>query len=199
MDKRQVAGVILAGGQARRMGGIDKGLVSIAGKSMCEVVIERLTPQVGELLVNANRNLDEYQSFGVNVIEDQFPGFLGPLAGLASAMKVTALPWVITAPCDGPFLNNDYVARMLARTAGNVQIVVAGDAERLQPTFMLSKTNLLDDLTDFLKSGERKIDRWFVRHGYAVADFSDSPDCFVNINTPEDRINAEQRLRENER
>lgn len=195
-DRSQVAGVILAGGQARRMGGIDKGLVTVHGKTMCEIVIERLSSQVSEILINANRNLSAYQKFSWPVVPDEMTGFLGPLAGLASAMKVTRLPWIITAPCDGPFLNRNYVSRMFAEVSDNVRIVVARDTERMQPTFLLAQTALFEDLSQFLHSGERKIDRWFVKHNYTTADFSDSPDCFLNINTDEDRLNAEERMAE---
>ncbi len=199
IEMQDVTGVILAGGQARRMGGIDKGLVRIAGRSMCEIVMQRLAPQVGELLINANRRLEEYRSFEVPVIQDQLAGYLGPLAGLASAMHAARLPWVITAPCDGPFLNHDYVSRMLGCANGKIQIVVAADAKRMQPTFMLAHASLLDDLSEFLVSGERKIDKWFGRHRYAIADFSDSQDCFLNINTDADCAAAERRLAADER
>ncbi|MDE0308454.1 MAG: molybdenum cofactor guanylyltransferase [Acidiferrobacterales bacterium] len=190
----RVTGVILAGGQARRMGGIDKGLVELNGVAMCKIVIDRLQPQVSEVLVNANRNLALYNRFGVRVICDETPGFLGPLAGLASAMAAARSHWVITVPCDGPFLSGDYVARMTKMAAEDVEIVVARDSDRLQPTYILAQKRLLDSLDAFLRSGERKIDRWFVRHRYAEADFSDSPQCFLNINTEQDRNKAQLRI-----
>ena len=189
-----VTGVILAGGQARRMGGIDKGLVKINGVAMCKIVIDLLQPQVFEVLVNANRNLEIYREFGVRVVQDEITGYLGPLAGLATAMNTAATPWVATVPCDGPFLNSDYIARMFALATDDVKIVVARDSERMQPTYILANTDLLDSLNNFLESGERKIDRWFVKHPFTEADFSDSPDCFLNINTIEDRDNAQSRL-----
>jgi len=194
----RIAGVVLAGGQARRMGGIDKGLVEISGRPMCEIVIARLAPQVSEVLVNANRNHEIYRTFGERVIADEIEGYLGPLAGIVSAMRATEMPWVITAPCDGPFLNSDYVDRMFRQVSGQVSIVVARDAERLQPTFMLAKTQLMEDLLEFLASGERKIDKWFVKHEYTTADFSDSPECFLNINTAQDRVNAQARMTKDE-
>ncbi len=194
MGKSKITGVILAGGLARRMGGIDKGLVELAGTPMCKLVIDLLGPQVNEVLLNANRNRKTYENFCVPVIEDQIEGYLGPLAGLASAMNFTKTPWIITAPCDGPFLNQDYVARMSTLVTKGIDIVVASDAKRLQPTFMLVNTKLKRDLNKFLESGGRKIDLWFVKHGYAVADFSDSPDCFLNINSEADRISAEHRI-----
>ena len=193
IENSQITGVVLAGGKATRMGGIDKGLVELNGIPMCKVVIDQLDPQVAEVLVNANRNIEVYEGFGVRVVQDQMQGFLGPLAGLFSAMSVAPTPWVITVPCDGPFLNADYVERMMM-ASDDFDIVVARDERRLQPTFILSKTYLMDDLEDFLQSGERKIDRWFVKHKWSEADFSDSPDCFLNINTEQDRYNAQLRI-----
>ncbi len=192
-DER-VTGVILAGGQARRMGGIDKGLVKLNGIAMCKIVIDRLQPQVFEVVVNANRNIEVYRDFGVRVIQDETPGFLGPLAGLASAMAVAETPWIITVPCDGPFLSSDYVFRMAQMAEEDVEIVVARDSDRMQPTYILVKTELLDSLNEFLRSGERKIDKWFVKHRYAEADFADSPECFLNINTEQDREKAQHRI-----
>lgn len=196
IDQSQITGVVLAGGRARRMGGIDKGLVEICGKPMCELVIELLSPQVETILVNANRNHDEYKNFGVSVIEDYFSGYLGPLAGIASAMRVAQTPWVITVPCDGPFLNSDYVRRMSERVTLETKVVVARDSERLQPTYMLANSDVVDDLNSFLKSGERKIDKWFIKHNYSTCDFSDSPRCFVNINSDEERRKAEIQVME---
>ena len=193
-----ITGVILAGGQARRMGGVDKGLVKLNGIAMCEIVIDKLRPQVFEVVVNANRNLEIYREFGVRVIQDETPGYLGPLAGLASTMAAAKTPWVITVPCDGPFLNRDYVARMVQITDEDVEIVVARDSDRMQPTYILAKTKLSDSLNEFLQSGERKIDKWFVKHRYAEADFADSPECFLNINTEQDREKAQIRMNQNE-
>ncbi len=194
IDASQISGVILAGGQARRMGGLDKGLVEINGQTMCERVINLLTPQVSEIFVNANRNHDRYQTFDVPVIQDFVSGYLGPLAGLISGMMAARTPWIITVPCDGPFLNQDYVHRMSHQVTDDVKIVVARDAERLQPTYMLAQTGLADDLKKFLDLGERKIDRWFVKHPYEICDFSDVPNCFLNINSEEERKQAEQRM-----
>ncbi len=194
MRRSEITGVILAGGKARRMGGIDKGLIGLAGVPMCKIVMDLLGPQVSEVLLNANRNQEIYEKFGVPVIRDRIQGYLGPLAGLASAMQSAKTPWVITAPCDGPFLNHDYVARMSEAVDDGTDVVVASDEKRLQPTFMLVNTKLRRNLDDFLESGGRKIDLWFVRHVYRIADFSDSPNCFLNINSEEDRQQAEKRI-----
>lgn len=194
MRRSEITGVILAGGKARRMGGVDKGLVELAGMPMCKIVMDLLASQVSEVLLNANRNREIYEKFGVPVIRDQIEGYLGPLAGLASAMQFAKTPWIITAPCDGPFLNHDYVARMSEAVDDATDVVVASDKKRLQPTFMLVNTKLRQDLDGFLESGGRKIDLWFIKHGYSTADFSDSPNCFLNINSEEDRQQAEMRI-----
>ena len=199
IDSSAVTGLILAGGQARRMGGMDKGLVEIYGQTMCQRVINLLAPQVGEILINANRNQDRYRTFGTQVVPDYLSGYLGPLAGLASGMMSAQTPWVITVPCDGPFLNEDYVTRMMQQVNMETNIVVARDSVRHQPTYMLAQTSLVDDLKTFLEGGDRKIDRWFVKHNYTTCDFSDSPDCFININSEDERLEAQARVMDRER
>lgn len=199
IDLSLITGVILAGGQARRMGGMDKGLVELCGEPMCKIVLNLLTPQVGEVLVNANRNHNRYRAFGATVVADDITGYQGPLAGLVSAMKAAETPWVITVPCDGPFLNTDYVARMSEQVVTGIEIVVARDSKRMQPTYMLAHTKLIDDLGSFLAAGERKIDRWFTQHRFATCDFSDSSGCFININSEQERLQAEIEVMKNER
>ena len=194
IDATQISGIILAGGQARRMGGADKGLVEFNGTTMYERISRLLAPQVKEVLVNANRNHDRYQAHGATVVADYLQGYLGPLAGIASGMMAASTTWVITVPCDGPFLNQDYVMRMASEVVDDTRIVVARDAVRLQPTYMLVETALVEDLKSFLESGERKIDRWFVMHSYRTCDFSDTPDCFLNINSEQERQQAEERV-----
>ena len=195
---KDVAGLVLAGGLARRMGGVDKGLIEIYGRTMCEVTVDLLRPQVAEVLISANRNYNSYESLGCETVKDEMEGFLGPLAGLASAMKKTSLPWVITVPCDCPFLSFRYVETMAKAATDGVEIVVAHDGDRSQPTFMAVQSKLRSDLTSFLESGGRKIDLWFIRHSYVMADCSELSDNFVNVNTPEERDAAESRMKSNE-
>ena len=190
-----VTGVILAGGEARRMGGRDKGLIEIAGRPMVEYVIEALSPQVGALLINANRSREHYHRFGFPVVADEFEGFNGPLAGMASCMRVATTAYIATLPCDSPHIPSDLVARLLRRLQENeADISVAHDGKRLQPVFSLIRCALLDSLLDYLNGGERKIDRWFERQATAVVDFSDKPDTFINVNTPEDVARMEATL-----
>jgi molybdopterin-guanine dinucleotide biosynthesis protein A len=182
-----VTAVVLAGGRASRMGGQDKGLIPLADRPMVAYAVEALLPQVGELIINANRNLDAYRGLGHDVVSDGLGEFFGPLAGLLAALEAVDTPFVVTAPCDSPLLPSTYVARMHAAVErNNADLSVAHDGRRLQPVFALVRTTLMESLRNYLLSGERKIDRWFARHDAALADFSDRPSMFRNINTREE-------------
>ncbi len=193
----RVGAVILAGGLARRMGGVDKGLVQLAGKPMAQWVVERVTPQVSQLIINANRNEQTYAEIASPVVGDTMQGNLGPLAGLYTALEHFAdgVDSVFMCPCDSPFVPFDMVERMHdARSSKDATVAVASDGQRLQPVFLLVKSSVMASLADFLKSGERKIDRWFDRETVAEVDFSDHADAFLNINTEEERTRIEQDL-----
>jgi len=185
--KKDITGVILAGGQARRMQGQDKGLILLNDKPMIEYVIEILKPQVGVLLINANRNHDQYAKHGFDIISDELSGYCGPLAGMASSLNKTETVYMLTAPCDSPFIPDDLVQRLITSLESkNADISVAHNGERMQPVFCLMKKELLPSMNDFLNQGERKIDKWFNQHALAIADFSDIPKTFDNLNTLED-------------
>ena len=196
----QITGVILAGGKARRMGGIDKGLVDFAGRPLVSRVAEALRPQVGRLVINANRNHDTYGSLGFEIVPDTLADYQGPLAGFAAAMAAASTPWILTVPCDGPFVAPDLAARLagaLTQSCADApaELAVADDGERLQPVYALLAVDLAGSLSRFLAEGERKIDRWYARHRYAVADMSDCPRCFTNINTLEDSAALAEEMR----
>lgn len=194
-NKNSIAAVILAGGQARRMGGQDKGLLTIANKPMISYVIEAIRDQVGSLLINANRNQQRYAEYGFPVIEDSIQGFHGPLAGVASALQVVEQEYLLCLPCDSPYVPSDLVARLSEQLVEQqADISVAHNGERLQPVFSLIKTSLQNSLLDYLDSGERKIDRWFGQHKMVTADFSDKPETFINVNSPDDIKNIENQL-----
>lgn len=197
IPQTEITGIILAGGRGSRMGGVDKGLVPLRGAPMIAHVVARLKPQVGALLINANRNLDAYAGLGFPVVSDRFSGFLGPLAGIASGMLAATTPYVATVPCDSPLLPLDLVAR-LAQALADEQagIAVAHDGERAHPVFLLLRRELGADLLDFIGSGGRKIDRWFTRHRLAIADFRDSVQAFTNVNDAGERTALEARLTE---
>lgn len=192
-----VSGVILAGGEARRMGGNDKGLVQLAGRPMVEHVLAALRPQVEHVLINANRNHDAYRRFGVPVIADTMSGFQGPLAGMAAALRAVTTPLLVTVPCDSPFVPDCLVARLTrALDDAGADLATAHDGTRMQPVFALLRVELAESLELFLAGGGRKIDRWFADHRVASADFSDQPDTFLNVNTAEEVARIEGRLRE---
>jgi len=190
-----LTGVILAGGRARRMGGRDKGLLSLAGRPMIEYVIEALRPQVDTLLINANRNREAYAGYGFSVVPDDTSDYPGPLAGMAAAMAAAAAGSILTVPCDGPWLPPDLARRLEAgRVAQDVPICMAHDGHRAQPVFALLDRDLLPSLREYLARGGRKIDLWYAQHGAATADFSDCPEVFINVNTPEDSAEVAARL-----
>jgi molybdopterin-guanine dinucleotide biosynthesis protein A len=182
-----ITGLILAGGRGSRMGGVDKGLQNHLGMPMALHALLRLQSQVGELIINANRNLSAYESMGVPVWPDPLPDFPGPLGGLLAGLEHCATPYLVTVPCDTPNFPADLVARLAAalRAAG-AEIAMAATLEegqlRRQPVFTLVRSDLLESLVAFLNSGERKIDRWTGRHHCVEVPFEDAA-AFHNANT----------------
>ncbi len=182
-----ITGVILAGGQGRRMGTVDKGLRELRGKAMAAWVIERFAPQVAEVLINANQNLEIYARFGYRVIPDEIGGFAGPLAGLQRGLSEARHPLVATAPCDTPFLPADLVARLHSALQANAaQLAVARTGDQPHPVFCVCRRDVLPHLTAFLQDGGRKIDAWYATLKVIEVAFDDQPDAFSNINTPEE-------------
>ena len=193
IDRKNVTGVILAGGRGRRMAGHDKGLITLGGKRLVDLVLAALVRQVDVVVINANRNSDQYAALGYPVIRDDLSDFQGPLAGFASAMSAVETDYILTVPCDAPRLAPDYAERLSRDLCEhNAAIAVAHDGQRLQPVHALMRVDLLADLRSFLAAGERKIDLWYARH--AMTDFSDLPDMFQNVNTPEQRAQLEQEI-----
>jgi molybdenum cofactor guanylyltransferase len=179
-----ITGLVLAGGQGSRMGGVDKGLQPFRGRPLVAHVIERLAPQVSDLLINANRNPSEYGHFGYRVIADEVEGFAGPLAGFERGLAHASGELVVTAPCDSPFLPLDLVTRLRdALLERDADLAVAKTGEQAHPVFTLMKRSLHGSLRDFLGSGQRKIDRWYAPLSVAEVSFDDVPEAFLNINT----------------
>lgn len=190
-----ITGVILAGGRATRMGGIDKGLVPLAGRPMVEHIIERLRPQTAGLIINANRSHEVYARYDLPLVADRIGDYAGPLAGMASGLQAARTPWIVTVPCDSPLVPPDLVARLWAvLQRDQAELAVAFGHERMQPVFALLPRTLLPSLEAFLDSGERKIDRWYAKHETALAQFDDAPEAFLNVNTPAERDALEARL-----
>ena len=182
--RADITGVVFAGGQGRRMGGVDKGLVELDGRALVARVIERLAPQVGELVINANQNRDRYAAFGYPVVADVIPDFAGPLAGLHAAMAGATTPYIVTSPCDSPFLPADLVARLaLALAATPLDLAVARTFDQPHPVFSLVRTDVRPHLEAFLRGGGRKIDAWYATLRVADVRFDDEADAFRNINT----------------
>lgn len=181
----QTSWVILAGGQASRMGGKDKGLIELNQKPLIQHVIERLSPQTPQILINANRNHESYSQFG-KVFSDQFADFPGPMGGIHAGLVNASTDWVGFVPCDSPQINTDLVERFCAAVEANTDILVAHDGEFKQPVFTLYHKRVLPKLTAFLERGDRKIILLYKECNTAYVDFSDSPACFVNLNTPEE-------------
>ena len=180
-----ITGIVLAGGQGRRMGSVDKGLQLLHGMPMVARVLARLTPQVGEILINANQNREAYAAFGHRVVADDIAGFAGPLAGLHAGLKAAAHPLAVTVPCDSPFLPSDLVARLRA-ALGERDLAVAKTGQQAHPVFCLLKSNLKGNLEAFLNAGGRKIDAWYGGLKFVEVLFDDQPDAFRNINTLEE-------------
>ena len=198
MNRQDITGVVLAGGRATRWDGRDKGLIQVSGRPMISHVLDALTPQVGQVIINANRNLDEYRAFGLPVVTDASRDFLGPLAGIASGLAAARTEWVAITPCDSPLFAADCVGRLVSACEDDARtdIAVAHDGERIQPVFALIRRGLLEDLDAYLESGGRKIDRWYGQQRMQLVDFSDNLDNFLNINRREDRDMLEARMKQ---
>jgi molybdenum cofactor guanylyltransferase len=183
----KITGVVLAGGLGRRMGGIDKGLQELRGRPMVAWVIERLVPQVDELLINANQNGERYAAFGHRVVPDRIPDFAGPLAGLHAALSAATHPLVATVPCDSPFLPGDLISRLFsALTANAADLAVARTFDQPHPVFCLCKRTVLPHLSEFLAGGGRKFENWYATLKAVEVAFDDEAEAFENINTREE-------------
>jgi molybdopterin-guanine dinucleotide biosynthesis protein A len=187
IDKDDITGLILAGGRGSRMGGVDKGLQAYLGMPLAMHALLRLSPQVGELIINANRNLAAYESMGAPVWPDALPDYPGPLAGFLSGLEHCATPYLATVPCDSPHFPEDLVARLGVRLeAEDAEIAIAATREdgelRLQPVFCLMKSMVLESLVEFTTGGRRKIDAWTATLRHVAVEFDDAG-AFVNANT----------------
>jgi molybdopterin-guanine dinucleotide biosynthesis protein A len=191
ITSEHITGLILAGGRAQRMGGIDKGLISFHGKPLIESAITRLKPQVSTILINANRSITKYSHYGYPVLMDETPDFSGPLAGFSVGLKHCKTPYLLTSPCDSPLLPTDLAQKMAVELeSNNLELVFASSKEDdgkiwSQPVFCLMTSDLQDSLDAFLSKGDLKIDRWFkeLRSGTVVFEHSQA---FANVNTPEE-------------
>lgn len=188
-----ITGIVLAGGLGRRMGGVDKGLVEFLGKPLVAHVIQRLNPQVDEILINANREIERYAAFGHPVIQDDIEGFAGPLAGLHKGMREAKHPYVLTVPCDSPLLPMNLVGRLMnGLIERDADLAVAKTGTQAHPVFCLCRKTLLPNLESFLQNGGRKIDAWYSALEVVEIYFNENPQAFTNVNTPEELLCLEQ-------
>ncbi|WP_424625141.1 molybdenum cofactor guanylyltransferase MobA [Achromobacter marplatensis] len=191
-----VAGLILAGGQGARMNQQDKGLVLLHGQPMVAHVARRLAPQVGRLIISANRHQARYAQYG-QVVEDGEPelgAFQGPLLGIAAGLAAAAQDdWLVVVPCDTPFLPADLAARLIgAAESARAPLAYAAANGQRHSACMAVRTALLSDLRAYLRGGDRKVGLWQARAGGVEARFDDAPDAFMNVNTPEELAVAER-------
>jgi len=181
-----ITGLILAGGRGVRMGALDKGLQLLDGITLIRRVVDRLAPQVVTLMINANRNLEDYLSLGLPVWPDQIPDFAGPLAGFQTGLMHCDTPYMVTAPCDCPFLPADLVAKLhdalIATKADLAYAETGADVVQPQPVFCLMRTSLQTNLSQFLQDGGRKVDAWFATLNATAVHFDDD-EAFCNVNT----------------
>jgi molybdenum cofactor guanylyltransferase len=190
IPRGQITGLLLAGGLGKRMGHLDKGLQPLSDSTLAGATLQRLKPQVGSLLINANRNVSLYAQFGYPVVQDDIPGHAGPLAGMHAGLQQCKTPYLLSVPCDTPGFPQDLVQRLafaMKLAAADLALAVTGENNRpeLHPVFCLMKTSLHPSLDAYLHSGGRKVAEWMMQQPHAHAHFSDQT-AFMNINTPED-------------
>jgi molybdopterin-guanine dinucleotide biosynthesis protein A len=190
-----ISAIILAGGRATRMGGLDKGLVLFRQKPLIAHVISRLIPQVNEIIINANRELETYKTLGYQVLQDEIIDFAGPLAGMQLGLKYASCDYILTVPCDSPLLPLDLAGRLQAALiAHNAEIAIVSSDGNTHPVFCLCKKSVLSALNDYLKHGGRKVSAWQQSLNHVYVDFSDCADAFTNLNTQQDLSNFEAKL-----
>ena len=190
-----ITGLVLAGGLGRRMGGVDKGLQTWQGAPLVQHAMQRLRPQVSTLMLNANRNLDDYRAFGVPVWPDAVADFGGPLAGFLAGLDHCSTPLLLTVPCDAPLFPTDLAQRLaqaLVTADADLALACAPDATgelRPQPVFCLMRVQLRDSLRSYFEAGGRKVETWAAQQRLVQVAFDqpgEDPQAFANLNTLEE-------------
>jgi molybdenum cofactor guanylyltransferase len=195
MDSQtKVTGVILAGGLARRMNNRDKGLVPFKGRAMVGYAIDAMSAVTDQTIINANRNISEYETFGLPVVSDQTASFDGPLAGVLTAMLFAKTGVLLVMPCDSPNFKSNHLKRLLASLTEQQDVAVAYDGERLHPVFLAIKTALRPSLQDYLQNGQRKVETWLGQQRMVKIDYSHEPGIFININSLSDLSDLESSI-----
>ncbi|MGF6805871.1 molybdopterin-guanine dinucleotide biosynthesis protein A [Paraburkholderia sp. Clong3] len=201
IPREQITGLVLAGGRGTRMGGIDKGLQPLHGEPLAAHVLRRLAPQTGPLMISANRHPDTYAALGApyraRLVADTLPDFPGPLAGMLAGLRAAGTAYLLSAPCDSPWLPADLAARLADALDANhadiatVTTVDTGGETSLHPVFALMRTVVADDLAAFLASGERKVRAWYARHKTVEVVFADER-AFYNANSLQELADLER-------
>ena len=182
-----ITALILAGGQASRMGGSDKGLLDCAGRPLIEWVLERIQPVVGTILISANRSKDRYAQYGYPLVGDSQADYPGPLAGIESGLFACKTDYLWVVPCDAPHVDAQLLQRLSHSCVDpDIPAAVPIEGGYTHPTFALLRRDVLESLHDYLASGERKAQDWLATLPARPVDCSDHPEWFVNINTPEE-------------
>lgn len=192
---QNITAVILAGGQGSRLAGLDKGLVELNEIPLVQHVIERIQPQVPEIVISANRNIKTYEKLGFAVYADDINDFAGPLAGILKALQQCKSEWLLAIPADSPFIPHDLALRLSQNIHDN-KIAIPHDGKYLQPTFALIHKSLVTSLEHFLQQGERKARVWMQQQPHTIVDFSEQEHAFININTEDELKNAEKHFKE---
>lgn len=198
MADADITGLILAGGQGSRMGGVDKGLQAFQGEPLVLHALRRLRPQVSAVAISANRHLTTYEAYGVPVWPDLLPGYPGPLAGLLSGLTQATTPWVLSVPCDAPRFPTDLASRLFHAAQVQRAEIALPVTDRLQPAFCLVATSLRDSLANYLNADERKVETWARQHRWVEVPYGlqgDDALAFANLNTEEELKLLEQRGR----
>lgn len=190
-----LSAIILAGGQASRMGGQDKGLILLNGRPMIDYVITRLKAQVDDMVISANRHHADYARFGWPVFADHATDYAGPLAGIAACLPHCRHDWVLVVACDSPLLPTDLAAQLFSRRQRDTQVVMVHDGERLQPLFLLLHKSLGPALDQALQRGEYKVERWARAQPHIIVT-QNTPQAFMNINTEAERLALESLLQQ---
>ena len=188
----QVTAVIIAGGRATRMEGVDKGLLTLHERPLIEYVLQILDPQFKTILINTTRNIPDYSVYKKTLVSDESADFLGPLSGMLAALKIAKTDSILTVPCDMPFISSQLLNTLLdKRSEAGSRPIVAHDGERLQPMVSLIHKSSIESLANYLAAGDRKVELWFEKNNALIVDFNDSGNQFFNINSKQDLSKAE--------
>ncbi|RKS85848.1 molybdenum cofactor guanylyltransferase [Orbus hercynius] len=185
MLKTPITAIILAGGKSTRMQGNDKGLLLLKGLPLYRHVIDKINPQVTDIIINTNRHIEQYQQSGYRVICDELDGFLGPLAGIYSGLVRSTTPWNLVVSCDTPFLPDDLVLHLQQNIADRPAAYVF-DGEKSHPTILLIHRNMAEKIRSYLMQGDRKLLLFLESINAAMVNLADQKQSFININTPEE-------------